>query len=98
MLQFFTYAHMDIFDTCILSKVFHNCYLPDAASGLIVLSYIIALFPAICVVGEDDEFVLIDIHDEFSETLHSYAMTKNTFWCFHIIYIYNMYSYILIYL
>ena len=75
MLQFFTYVHMD------------NCYLPDAASGVIVLSRIISLVPAICVVGEDDEpntveFVVIDIQDEFSETLHSYAMTKNTFLCF----------------
>ena len=68
-------------------KFFHNCYLPDVASGVIVLSCIISLVPAICVVGEDDEpnkveFVLIDNHDEFSETLHSYAMTKHTFPCF----------------
>ena len=65
-------------------KFFHNCYLPDVASGVIILSCIISLVPAICVVGEDDEpnkveFVLIDIHDKFSETLHSYAMIKNTF-------------------
>ena len=72
---FLTYVHIYIFHTCILSKVFHNCYLPDVASGVIVLSHIISLVPAICVVGEDDgpnkvEFVLIDIHDEFTETLH----------------------------
>ena len=56
-------------------KFIHNCYLPDVASGVIVLSCIMSLVPAICVVGEDDEpnkveFVLIDIHDEFIETLH----------------------------
>ena len=56
-------------------KFFHYCNLPDVASGVIVLSCIISLVPAICVVGEDDEankveFVLIDIHDEFTETLH----------------------------
>ena len=65
-------------------KFFYKCYLPDVASGVIVLSCIISLVPAICVVGEDDEpnnveFVLIDIHDEFTETLHWYVMTKNTF-------------------
>ena len=75
MFQFFTYAHMDIFHTCILSHVFHNCCLPDLASGVFVLLHIISLVPAICVVGEDDEpnkvtFVLIDIHDEFTETLY----------------------------
>ena len=66
---------MDIFHTCILSKVFHNCYLPDVASGVIVLLCIISIVPAICVVGEENEpnkveFVFIDIHDDFTETLH----------------------------
>ena len=56
-------------------KFFHNCYLLDVASDAIVLSHIISLVPAICVVGADDEpnkveFVFIDIHDKFSETLH----------------------------
>ena len=56
-------------------KFFNNCYLTDVASGVTVLSCIISFVPAICVVGEDDEpnkveFVLIDIHDEFTETLH----------------------------
>ena len=66
---------MDIFHTCILSiKFFHICYLPDVASGVIVLLCIISPVPAICVVGEDDEpnkveFVLIDIYDESIETL-----------------------------
>ena len=75
MFQIFTYVQMDIFHTCILSQVFHNCYLPDVASGVIVLLHIISLVPAICVVGEDDEpnkveFVLIGIHDAFTETLY----------------------------
>ena len=74
MFQFFTYVHMDIFHICILSQVFYNCDLPDVGSGVIVLSCIISLVLAITVVGEDDEpnnieFVLIDIHDEFTETL-----------------------------
>ena len=52
-------------------KFFHNCYLPDVASGVIVLLCIISLVPPICVVCEDDEsnkveFVLIDTHDEFT--------------------------------
>ena len=52
----------------------NNCDLPDVGSGVIVLSCIISLVLAIAVVGEDDEpnnieFVLIDIHDEFTETL-----------------------------
>ena len=56
-------------------KFFYNCYLPDLASDVIVLLHIISLVPAICVVGEDDEpnkveFVLIDTHDEFNQTLH----------------------------
>ena len=56
-------------------KFFHNCYLPDVASGVIVLLHIISLVPPICVVCEDDEsnkveFVFIDTHDEFTETLH----------------------------
>ena len=91
---------MDIFHTCILSKVFHDCYLPDVASGVIVLLHIISFVHAICVVGEDDEpnkvkFVLIDIHDEFTEKLHWYAMTKNTFPCFsYHIYLYHVFIYI----
>ena len=36
-------------------KFFHNCYLPDVASGVTVLLHIISLVPAICIVGEDDE-------------------------------------------
>ena len=56
-------------------KFFHHCYLHDVASGVIVLLRITSLVLAICVVGEDDkpnkvEFVLIDIHDEFTETLY----------------------------
>ena len=56
-------------------KFFHNCYLPDVASGVTVLFHIISLFHAFCVVGKDDEpnkveFVLIDTHDKFTETLH----------------------------
>ena len=56
-------------------KFFHNCFLPDVASAVIVLLRIISLVPAICVVGEDDEpnkveFVLIGIHDAFIETLY----------------------------
>ena len=52
----------------------YNCYLPDVGSVVIVLSCIISLVLATAVVGEDDEpnnieFVLIDIHDEFTETL-----------------------------
>ena len=55
-------------------KFFYNCDLPDVGSGVIVLSCIISLVLAIAVVAEDDEpnnieFVLIDIHDEFTETL-----------------------------
>ena len=56
-------------------KCFHNCSLPDVASGVIVLLGIISFVAAFCVVvGEDDEpnkveFVLIDIHGEFTETL-----------------------------
>ena len=58
-----------------ISSFFQNCYLPDVASGVIVLLCIISLVPPICAVCEDDEsnkveFVLIDIHDEFTETLH----------------------------
>ena len=68
-------------------KFFHNCYLPDVASGVIVLLRIISLVSAIYVVGEDNEpskveFVLIDIYDEFTETWYSYAMRKHTFPCF----------------
>ena len=74
MFQFFTYVHMDSSDVFYF-KCFHNCYLPDVASGVIVLLRIIWLVPLICVVCEDDEsnkveFVFIDIHDEFTETLH----------------------------
>ena len=64
---------MDIFHTC---KFFHNCYLPDVASGVIVLLCIISFVAAFSgVVGEDDEpikveFVLIHIHGEFTETLY----------------------------
>ena len=86
--NFFLHMYTWIFsrDVCYL-KFFHNCYLPDVASGVIVLLHITSLVPAICVVCEDDEsnkveFVLIDTHDEFTETLHCYAMTKHTFPCF----------------
>ena len=56
-------------------KFFHNCYIPDVASGVIVLLCIMSLVPAICVVGEDDEtnkveLVLIGIHNAFNETLY----------------------------
>ena len=56
-------------------KFFHNCYLPDVTSCVTVLLHIILLVPPICVVCEDDEsnkveFVLMDTHDEFTETLH----------------------------
>ena len=55
-------------------QVFYNCDLPDEGSGVIALSCIISLVLATAVLGEDDEpnnieFVLIDIHDEFTETL-----------------------------
>ena len=76
MFQFFLHMYTWIFSTHVFYlKFFHNCYLPGVASGVIVLSCIISLVPAICVVGEDDEpnkveFVLINIHDEFTETLH----------------------------
>ena len=48
---------MDIFHTCILSKVFfYNCYQPDVACGVIVILHIISWFAAFSVVGgEDDE-------------------------------------------
>ena len=76
--------------TCIFSthvfylRCFHNCSLPDVASGVIVLLVIISFVVVFCVVGgEDDEpnkveFVLIHIHGEFTETLYCYSMTKNT--------------------
>ena len=57
-------------------KFFHNCSLPDVASGVIVLLDIISFVAAFCViVGDDDEpdkieFVLIHIHAEFTETLY----------------------------
>ena len=57
-------------------KFFHNCYLPDVASGVIVLLRIISLVPAFSVVGGADdepnkvEFVLRHIHGEFTETLY----------------------------
>ena len=57
-------------------KFFHNCSLPDVASGVIVLLDIISFVAAFPVVaGEDDEhntvaFVLIHIHGEFTETLY----------------------------
>ena len=42
---------MDIFHIYILSQVFYNCDLPDAGSGVTVLSCIISLVLAITVVG-----------------------------------------------
>ena len=92
---------MDILHTCILFKVFHNCSLPDVASAIIALLHIISLVVSLWViVGEDDEpnnveFVLIVIHCEFTETFQWYCMTKDTL--YHIIYIYDMYSYVFIY-
>ena len=46
MFQFFTYIHMDILHTCILYKVFHNCSVPDVASGVIALLHIISVVAA----------------------------------------------------
>ena len=69
-------------------KFFHNCSLPDVASGVIVTLDIISFVAAFCfVVGKDDEpnkieFVLIHIYGEFTETLHWYSMTKNMLPCF----------------
>ena len=57
-------------------KFFHNCYLPDEASGVIVLLHIISFVAAFSIVGGVDdepntvEFVLIHIHDEFTGTLY----------------------------
>ena len=57
-------------------KLFHNCSLPDVASGVIALLHIILVVAAFCVVvGEDDEpnkveFVFIHVHGEFTETLY----------------------------
>ena len=76
MFQFFVHMYTWIFSTHVFYlKFFHNCNLLDVASGVIVLSHIISLVPAICVVGEHDEpnkveFALIDIHDEFTDSLH----------------------------
>ena len=73
-------------------KFFYRCYLPDVASGVIVLSCIISLVPSICVVGEDDEpnnveFVLIDIHDEFTENIALISYDKEYFPMFFLSYI-----------
>ena len=57
-------------------KFFNKFCLPDVASSVIPLLHIISLVVSVGVtVGEDDEpnkveFVLIDIHGEFTETLH----------------------------
>ena len=75
----FNFLHMYtwIFSTCVFYlKLFHNCSLPDVASGVIVLLDIISVVAAFCVVvGEDVdpnkiECVLIHIHGEFTETLY----------------------------
>ena len=55
-------------------KFFHNCYLPDVASGVILLLCITSPVPPISLVCNDDEsnkveYVFIDTH-EFSEKLH----------------------------
>ena len=57
-------------------KFFNKFSLPDVASAVIVLLHIISLVVSFCVVfSEDDEpneveFVLIDIHGEFTKTLY----------------------------
>ena len=57
-------------------KFFNNFSLPDVASIVIPLLHIISLVVSISVIFSDDdepnkvEFVLIDIHGEFTETLH----------------------------
>ena len=57
-------------------KFFNNFSLPDVASAVIPLLHIISLVVSVgVIVSEDDEpnkveFVLIDIHGEFTETLH----------------------------
>ena len=66
-----------IFSTHVFyQKFFHNCSLPDVASGVIVLLDTILFVATFSVfVGEDDEpnkveFVFIHIHGEFTETLY----------------------------
>ena len=82
--HFFTYVLIDILHICILYNIFHNCSLPDVASAIIALLYVISLVFSLTVdVGEDNEpnnieFVLIDIHCDFMETFLSYCMTNDT--------------------
>ena len=73
----FLHMYTWIFYTHVLYiKFFHNCSVPDVASGIIALLHIISVVATFCfVVGEDDEphkveFVLIHIHGEFTETLY----------------------------
>ena len=74
-------------------KIFHNCSLPDVASGVIVLLDIISVVAAFCVVvGKDDEpnkveFVLIHIHSEFTESSVLIFYNKEYFALFFISYI-----------
>ena len=82
-------------------KFFNNFSLPDVASAVIPLLHIIShVVSAGVIVGEDDqpnklEFVLIDIHGEFTETLHWYCMTKNTLPCYsYHIYLWHVFIYI----
>ena len=69
-------------------KFFHNFSLPDVASHIIVLLHILSIVVSLnVIVGEDDEsnkveFVLIDIHCEFTETFQLYCMTKDILHCF----------------
>ena len=86
-------------------KFFNNFCLPDVVSAVTVLFDMISLVVSIGVMfAEDDEpdkveFVLIDICDKLSETLHWYYMTPDTlhyFW-YHI-YLWYVFIYIHIYL
>ena len=53
---------------------FHHCSLPDVASTIIALLYAISLVVSLTVIVCEDnepnnvEFVMIDIHCEFTET------------------------------
>ena len=76
MFQFFLHMYTWIFSRDVFYlKFFHNCYLPDVASAILALLHVISLVVCVTVsVGEDNEpnnieFVLIDIHCEFMETV-----------------------------
>ena len=78
---FFHMSRWIFWHTYILCEIFSKFCLPDVVSAVTVLFSMMSFVVSICViVGDDDEpnkveFVLIDICDKRSETLHWYYIT-----------------------